>query len=384
MAKKKSNKKSNKKKSNSNNRNNNAARRNTGKQNSNHNTGKQSSNIQAVGKQNTVKPSTKKKNEAELNKVKKISDTKEQELKVKKDKADRQSQLKSVMNSMEKLGEKNASNKKNRTENNRTENNSKETEDIKNTASGSDTLMDFSRIDDEYKGELRRKLTPKERFFRTCEKFGDLFLLNVFFTLTCLPVVTIGASFTALYTVTLKMVRNEDVPIKDGYFKAFKRNFKQSTLLWLIVAAAFAFIGWQLNVVFNSTSAKMNMLVMVVGLELLVMTFLVPLLFPFAARYENTTGKIIKNSLLASLLHLGTWATVFFLWMIPVVIYYLKPHVFFYTWYLWLVFLSSFVAYTCSYRLRSLFDKLEEDPVSKINDDNTGDNINESDSATTV
>ena len=45
-------------------------------------------------------------------------------------------------------------------------------------------FMDFSKIDEEYKGELRRTLTPKERFFRTCEKFGDLFLLNVFFTIT--------------------------------------------------------------------------------------------------------------------------------------------------------------------------------------------------------
>ena len=45
-------------------------------------------------------------------------------------------------------------------------------------------FMDFSKIDEEYKGELRRTLTPKERFFRSCEKFGDLFLLNVFFTIT--------------------------------------------------------------------------------------------------------------------------------------------------------------------------------------------------------
>ena len=104
-------------------------------------------------------------------------------------------------------------------------------ESVEKAESGSEALMDFSKIDDEYKGELRRKLTPKERFFRTCEKFGDLFLLNILFTITSLPVITIGASFTALYSMTFKMVRNEEMAIKDGYFKAFKRNFKQSTRL---------------------------------------------------------------------------------------------------------------------------------------------------------
>ena len=228
--------------------------------------------------------------------------------------------------------------------------------------------MDFSKIDDEYKGELRRKLSPKDRFFRTCEKFGDLFLLNVFFTLTSIPIVTIGASFTALYTITLKMVRNEDVPIKDGYFKAFKQNFKQATQLWLILLGAFIFIRWQLVQVMGSNSTKMDFLVMVIGLELLLLTFVVPLLFPFVARYKNTNFNMLKNSLFASILHLGTWATVFFLWMIPVAIYYIKPKYFFYTWYLWLIFLSGFVAYTCSYRLRSMFDKIEETEAEDISE----------------
>mgnify|MGYP002627298988 CR=1 FL=1 len=219
----------------------------------------------------------------------------------------------------------------------------------------------FSQVDKDYEGELRRKLTPKERFFQVCEKFGDLFLLNVLFTLTSIPIVTIGASFTAMYTVTFKMVRNEDATIKDGYFKAFKRNFKQATGLWIGLLVVFYLIYLQFQVVMTSDTHTADVLTMVLGFEMLILSFVVPLLFPLVARYENTSLQMLKNSLLASIMHLGTWATVFFLWVIPVILYYLRPTLFYYTWYLWLIILSSFLAYTCSHRLRRLFDILEQE-----------------------
>lgn len=220
-------------------------------------------------------------------------------------------------------------------------------------------FMDFSKVDEEYEGELRRKLTPKERFFRACEKFGDLFMLNIFFTVTSLPIITIGASFTAMYTMTLKMVKNEDVSVKKGYFEAFKKNFKQSTQLWVVIMIIIALMYKQFQVVFSGRSNGANLLVMILGLEMLILSFVLPLLFPMIARYENDNLNMLKNTLLASLMHLGTWATVYFLWVIPVILYYFKPILFIYTWYLWFMFLAAFIAYTCSHSLYKMFDKIE-------------------------
>ena len=64
--------------------------------------------------------------------------------------------------------------------------------------------------------------SPLMRFL---SRLSDIFILNVLFLLCCIPVVTIGASATALYTVTLKMARNEESYITKGFFKAFKSNF---------------------------------------------------------------------------------------------------------------------------------------------------------------
>ena len=69
--------------------------------------------------------------------------------------------------------------------------------------------------------------------FRFLNKMADLCILNLIFLLCCLPIITIGASVTALYSVTLKMSRDQEGYIARSFFKAFKANFKQATSIWI-------------------------------------------------------------------------------------------------------------------------------------------------------
>ncbi|MDO4471106.1 MAG: YesL family protein, partial [Bacillota bacterium] len=70
-------------------------------------------------------------------------------------------------------------------------------------------------------------------------RVSDFLLLNFLFILTSLPIVTLGASITALYSVNLKMVRNEESYITRDYFRAFRKNFKIATPAFLF----FLFMG---------------------------------------------------------------------------------------------------------------------------------------------
>ena len=63
-------------------------------------------------------------------------------------------------------------------------------------------------------------------------RVGDLVWLNLLTLLCCIPVVTAGAAFTALHYVSIKMVRNEEGYLTRNYFKSFRQNFIQATLLW--------------------------------------------------------------------------------------------------------------------------------------------------------
>lgn len=83
--------------------------------------------------------------------------------------------------------------------------------------------------------------SPVMRFLsRLC----DLMILNILCLICCIPIVTIGASITALYSVTLKMVKGEDSYIAKGFFKGFRQNFKISTIIWLILLVIGALLAF--------------------------------------------------------------------------------------------------------------------------------------------
>ena len=74
--------------------------------------------------------------------------------------------------------------------------------------------------------------------FSGLNKMADLIYLNLLTFVCCIPIITIGASMTALNYVVLKMVRNEDSHLTRQFFKSFKQNFKQATIIWLIILLA--------------------------------------------------------------------------------------------------------------------------------------------------
>ena len=63
------------------------------------------------------------------------------------------------------------------------------------------------------------------KFFRFMSKVADLCILNIICVVCCIPVITAGASITAMYYVTLKMVRNEEAYIIRSFFKSFKQTY---------------------------------------------------------------------------------------------------------------------------------------------------------------
>ena len=73
------------------------------------------------------------------------------------------------------------------------------------------------------------------KFLETFNKITDLVTLNILWLLCCIPIITIGASTSALYQVTLQIAENRDSYITKEFFKAFRENFRQATIVWLAV-----------------------------------------------------------------------------------------------------------------------------------------------------
>lgn len=131
--------------------------------------------------------------------------------------------------------------------------------------------------------------------YRFMIKLCDSVKLNLLWLLCSLPIVTIGASTIAAYSVTLQMVEGTEGYIGKSFFKAFKENLKQGIPMGILalVAAYAVYLDFQL---FNGIEGNpIFFLIMgMVAAFVFIMAFIYA--FPLMARYENSIWKTLKNS----------------------------------------------------------------------------------------
>ena len=142
---------------------------------------------------------------------------------------------------------------------------------------------------------------------RVLGRLGDIIILNMIFVVGCIPVITIGTSLSALYAVAMKMARGEEPSVWKEFWKAYKRNFKQATICWLIMAvvAILLFVDFRIIRVFQGSMYSVMRVILAIILGMWILMF--QYLFPYIARFENTVKQTLKNAFLLMIRHLP-WA----------------------------------------------------------------------------
>lgn len=141
-------------------------------------------------------------------------------------------------------------------------------------------------------------------FWRFMGLLADLIILNILFVICSIPIFTIGASTTALYTVTLKLVRKQEGYVASTFFKAFKSNFKQSTIIWLIMLVIGIALGldfYILNILEVPGEVVVNYILLFV---LFIYIMALCYVFPLQSKFENPIKQTLKNSILLAIAHL--------------------------------------------------------------------------------
>ena len=183
------------------------------------------------------------------------------------------------------------------------------------------------------------------RFFSYESKFSQLLLklcyacyLNLLWFVCSIPIVTIGASTTALYYASLKVVRDEDSHVAALFFRSFRQNFKQATVLWLILLGAGLFLGadgyilYHLRLSSNGTMAVMWTLILAVVIAAgVVYVIVLEYVFPLLASVANTNKAMLKNAFLigthylfATILVFAVHFAMFFVvvaWFTPLIVF---------------------------------------------------------------
>ncbi|WP_044914303.1 YesL family protein [Butyrivibrio sp. WCE2006] len=157
---------------------------------------------------------------------------------------------------------------------------------------------------------------------RALNRVADLMMLNLAVLLFVLIPFTGGASLTAMHYVLLKMVRDEETYVIKGFWKSFKQNFKQATILWLIVLAIAAIIGVDfLWIRANKTAIPGIYIYIMLGITLIL--YMISLyIFPLQSRFENPIKNTLKNACMFSILGLPRTVAMGVISLIPLLLLY--------------------------------------------------------------
>lgn len=125
---------------------------------------------------------------------------------------------------------------------------------------------------------------------------GQLIALNLLWIICSLPLLTAGASTTALFYCTLKLHKDGDIRVLHDFFKSFKQNFRQSTVIWVVMAAAGLFLYLEKGSLAAMPDAMSQIFTYVIWAAGICLIAVALYIFPTVAAFENKTRVLVTNA----------------------------------------------------------------------------------------
>ena len=190
------------------------------------------------------------------------------------------------------------------------------------------------------------------KFVKVLNRIADLVGLNLLAILFCIPIITIGASITAVYGCIFRIQEKREGYLTKDFWKLFKECFRSSTIIYLVGVAVVAML--YLDYQIFATDSRLDILEVLVVAGGILVAEIFTYAFPMESYFENSLKATVKNALLLgisnipyTLLMLGINVFPFFLVArIPV------------TFGIWFLIGISGVAWINSFFLKKIFSKV--------------------------
>lgn len=129
--------------------------------------------------------------------------------------------------------------------------------------------------------------------FRFLGTVGYIWWLHVLWLLCSLPVITVGASTTALIYSCMKL-HNKEGYVTRNFFHSFRENFIQSTILYLLFLIAGALL--LMDLVLSGQTASVSGRLVRYGAIAVLIPYSMTLLYVFAvqAKFINPVAKTLR------------------------------------------------------------------------------------------
>jgi len=139
----------------------------------------------------------------------------------------------------------------------------------------------------------------------------NLLFVNLCFIISCIPLFTIGASITAMFKITIAILAGDSPSVFKDYIRAFKENFKKSTLGFIGSALLISLFVYEIYIAIYVLPQQFSWTQYPIYFFLIVICSLLCYAFPLIGWFDENLKEIIKNSALLAILNFPS--TVFFI-----------------------------------------------------------------------
>ena len=146
---------------------------------------------------------------------------------------------------------------------------------------------------------MENLFSPDNKLYGLINKLFYSCWLNILWFICCIPIITIGASTSALYYVSLKIARDQEGNITKQFIKSFRDNFKKSTCIWMIllfVGIILAADGYILYHIYQDNLFWTLCFALLIG-AIVIYCIVLLNIFPLFARFDTTIFATFKNAL---------------------------------------------------------------------------------------
>lgn len=201
-------------------------------------------------------------------------------------------------------------------------------------------------------------------FMRILNRVADLMIMNFIVSICCIPIFTAGAAFTAMHYVFLKSVRGEEGYLVKGFFKSFKQNFKQATILWLLMLLVIAILVGDFWIMTYSGLQFPRVLLIILMAISIALVMVGVYIFPVLSRFENSIKNTLKNAFCMAVLHLPKTVLMVILLLLPGIVLYFSTYAGIFV----ILFGISVPAYLSALLYSGIFKKFEPEAAAAVSD----------------
>lgn len=201
---------------------------------------------------------------------------------------------------------------------------------------------------------------PDSRIMIFLSRVADLVILNILWLVCCVPVVTIGASTTAMYHVIRHWQKDSVSSIMRDFFQSFKEDFKQATPVYLILLIPTAAVVMNAMLIFNpeNSAAVPSYLLVIWFISALILLFISSFVYPVMAFFADSILKTLRNAMVLALANLPRTILISILNLLPVILLFVNLSFFLQSSIFWLLIGGALVAYLNMSILKPVFKKL--------------------------